>query len=83
VALLKTNLAYKLSIEGHTDSVGGAEPNLKLSEARAATVVAELVKAGIAATRLSSAGAGLTKPLATNETSDGRAKNRRVELVKR
>jgi outer membrane protein OmpA-like peptidoglycan-associated protein len=83
VALLKTNLTYKLSIEGHTDSVGGAEPNLKLSEARAATVVAELVKAGIAATRLSSSGAGLTKPLATNETSDGRAKNRRVELVKR
>ncbi len=83
VALLKANPAYRLSIEGHTDSVGGAEPNLKLSEARAATVVAELVKAGIAAARVSSAGAGLSKPIATNDTSEGRAKNRRVELVKR
>lgn len=83
VEMLKANPAYKLSVEGHTDSVGGAEPNLKLSEARASAVVAELVKAGIATARLSSAGAGLTKPLASNETSDGRAKNRRVELVKR
>jgi outer membrane protein OmpA-like peptidoglycan-associated protein len=83
LALLKANPAYKLAIEGHTDSVGGAESNLKLSEARAASVVAELVKGGIAAARLGSSGSGLSKPLATNETSEGRAKNRRVELVKR
>lgn len=82
LALLKANPAYKLSIEGHTDSVGGAEPNQKLSQARAATVVAELVKGGVVANRLSSAGAGLSKPLASNDTSEGRARNRRVELVK-
>lgn len=83
LALLNANPAYKLAIEGHTDSVGGAEPNLKLSEARAASVVAELVKGGIAANRLSSSGSGLSRPLASNDTSEGRAKNRRVELVKR
>jgi outer membrane protein OmpA-like peptidoglycan-associated protein len=83
VALLNANPNYKLSIEGHTDNIGGADANLKLSDARAATVVAELVKAGIAAGRLSSSGAGLSKPIASNDTSEGRAKNRRVELVKR
>ncbi len=82
LALMKDNLTYKLKVEGHTDNVGEAAPNQKLSEARAATVVAELVKGGIAAARLSSSGAGLTKPIADNATSEGRAKNRRVELVK-
>lgn len=74
LALLKVNPGYKLAIEGHTDSAGGAEPNLKLSEARAASVVAELVKGGVAATRLSSSGSGLSKPLATNDTGEAAQK---------
>ena len=83
VALLKANPAYKLTIEGHTDNVGGADLNQKLSDARAASVVDAVVKGGIDRTRLSSAGRGLSSPVSTNDTSEGRAKNRRVELVKR
>lgn len=82
VALLKTNPDLKLAIEGNTDNVGGHDYNMKLSADRAATVVAELVKDGIAADRLSASGNGPDKPVADNDSSDGRAKNRRVELVK-
>ena len=72
----------KLRIEGHTDNVGNAAANKKLSEDRALAVKAWLVKMGTAATQLSSAGWGDSKPLADNKTDEGRAKNRRVELVK-
>lgn len=82
LALLKDNPALKLSIVGNTDNVGGHDYNVKLSQARAATVVATLVKDGIAATRLKSSGDGPDKPIADNDSSEGRAKNRRVELVK-
>lgn len=82
VALLKVNKDWKMTIEGHTDSVGGADYNLKLSDKRAAAVKDYLIKSGIDATRLQSAGFGMSKPLATNENSFGRAQNRRVELVK-
>ena len=82
-ALLQADPALKLSIEGHTDDVGSDAANLKLSTARAAAVVTALVKRGIAAERLTSGGHGEAKPLADNATSSGRAKNRRVELVKR
>ncbi|MGH8539211.1 MAG: OmpA family protein, partial [Stenotrophobium sp.] len=82
VALLKDNPALKLSVEGNTDNVGGHDYNVKLSQQRAAAVVAELVKAGIAADRLKAAGNGPDKPIADNASSRGRAKNRRVELVK-
>lgn len=83
VVLLKANPGYKLAIEGHTDNVGGADPNQKLSEARAGSVLEALVKGGIERARLTSFGRGLGSPVATNDTSEGRAKNRRVELVKR
>ncbi|NGY05236.1 OmpA family protein [Solimonas terrae] len=83
VALLKDAPTLKLSIEGHTDNVGSHDYNLKLSQDRAASVVAALVKAGIAADRLSSAGHGPDQPIADNKTGEGRARNRRVELVKR
>lgn len=83
LALLKGNPDLKLSIVGNTDNVGAHDYNLKLSQARAATVVAELVKDGIAADRLESSGDGPDKPIASNDTGEGRAKNRRVELVKR
>lgn len=79
---LKANAAQKLHVVGHTDSVGGVEPNQKLSQDRAAAVVAELVKSyGVAPARLRPAGVGLLAPVATNATEDGRARNRRVELL--
>jgi len=82
VALMKANPTLKLSIEGHTDSIGPHDVNVKLSQDRAATVVAAVKAQSIDASRLSSAGFGPDKPIAPNDTEDGRAKNRRVELVK-
>jgi outer membrane protein OmpA-like peptidoglycan-associated protein len=82
VALMKANPGLKLSIEGHTDSVGPHDINVKLSQDRAATVVTALKAQSIDGARLSSAGFGPDKPVAPNDTEDGRAKNRRVELVK-
>ena len=81
--LLTSQASLKLEIQGHTDNVGVAAANLKLSQDRAAAVKAYLVKTfGIAADRLSSVGLGDTKPVGDNKTDDGRAKNRRVELKK-
>jgi OmpA-OmpF porin, OOP family len=67
-------------IAGHTDNQGGADYNLKLSLARANSVVAWLVKHGVAANRLTAKGYGLTRPVADNATENGRALNRRVEV---
>jgi OmpA-OmpF porin, OOP family len=83
VKLLKDNADLKLSVEGHTDNVGDAKSNQKLSEERAKSVVAALTKAGIDAPRLSAAGFGQDRPVADNRSEEGRAKNRRVELVKK
>lgn len=83
LALLKGDATLKLAIEGHTDNIGGDTANQKLSQERAQAVVAALVQGGIGAERLSAAGFGASKPVADNNTSEGRAKNRRVELVKR
>ncbi|MFN0158534.1 MAG: OmpA family protein [Bacteroidota bacterium] len=83
VALMKGNADLKISVEGHTDNVGDAASNKKLSDERAASVVAAIVEQGIDGSRLSSVGHGLEKPVADNRTEDGRAKNRRVELVKK
>lgn len=69
-------------MQGHTDNAGTPAHNQQLSEARARSVVASLTQAGIAASRLQAAGFGQRKPLAENTTEAGRAKNRRVELVK-
>lgn len=81
-ALLEQHPALKLRIEGHTDNVGLAESNQALSEARAAAVKAWLVGQGIAGDRLATAGFGDTRPVETNDTEEGRARNRRVELVR-
>jgi len=80
--LLTANADLKLSIEGHTDNSGAAEHNRQLSTARARSVFGALVGLGIDPSRLSSKGFGPDKPLASNTSEEGRAKNRRVELVK-
>lgn len=80
--LLEQNADLKLRIEGHTDNVGQAAANQALSEKRAQAVKDWLVSHGIGAARLTAKGFGATKPVADNSTEDGRAKNRRVELVK-
>ncbi len=81
-AMLKQNPALKVSVEGHTDNVGGLQSNQTLSESRANAVKNALVAAGIDATRLKYKGWGQTKPIADNATEEGKAKNRRVEVVK-
>lgn len=83
VLLLKDNPDLKLSIEGHTDDVGTPAANKALSEQRAKAVLAAVVKNGIAAGRLTAVGWGQDKPVADNRTEEGRAKNRRVEIVKK
>ncbi len=70
----------KLRIEGHTDSVGNAPTNMKLSQLRANAVKAQLVKNGVEPSRLEAVGYGKTQPLASNATSAGRAQNRRTEF---
>ncbi|MFL5423037.1 MAG: OmpA family protein, partial [Myxococcales bacterium] len=81
--LLSRNDAWKLRIEGHTDDVGKVGENLVLSRKRAEAVRDWLVaNAKIAAARLDTKGFGDSKPVAANDSDDGRAKNRRVELVK-
>lgn len=82
VALLRDDPSLRLSIDGHTDATGEADHNLRLSEARAQAVVAALVAQGIESSRLAAKGHGQSQPVADNETEEGRAQNRRVELVR-
>lgn len=80
--LLKAEPGLKLYVVGHTDIVGNVDANLKLSQERAASVIKALTSEhGIAAARLRPFGNGPFAPVASNGTDDGRAKNRRVELV--
>jgi outer membrane protein OmpA-like peptidoglycan-associated protein len=71
-----------LEVEGHTDNVGDDASNQALSERRAQAVVAYLVSTGVDASRLTAKGYGESRPVASNATAEGRAANRRVELVK-
>jgi OmpA-OmpF porin, OOP family len=81
--MLAADPALKVYVVGHTDNVGALDANMKLSQDRAAAVMQALVTAhGIAAARLKSFGAGPYAPVASNDGDAGRAKNRRVELVK-
>ena len=80
-ALLAAKPALHVEIQGHTDNVGGDNSNLELSNARAAAVRLWLTRHGVAADRLTSRGFGKTQPVADNGTAEGRARNRRVELV--
>jgi lipid-binding SYLF domain-containing protein len=79
---LKNNPDWKIRVEGFTDNVGGQEANEKLSADRAEAVANWLADHGIDRTRLSSKGYGESRPIASNKSEDGRAKNRRVELVR-
>jgi outer membrane protein OmpA-like peptidoglycan-associated protein len=80
--LLDANPDLRVRIEGHTDNTGEAAHNQTLSENRAAAVFGALLAKGIAQSRLESAGFGATKPIADNNNEEGKAKNRRVEIVK-
>jgi outer membrane protein OmpA-like peptidoglycan-associated protein len=81
--LLKANPALKVYVVGHTDNVGGLAANIDLSKRRAASVVLLLTsKYGVSASQLQSYGDGPYAPIASNDAEDGRALNRRVELVK-
>ncbi|MBI5896649.1 MAG: OmpA family protein, partial [Desulfobacterales bacterium] len=80
--LLKNDAALKVYVVGHTDNVGSFDSNLRLSKDRADAVTNALVgKYGIAAERLKSHGVASLAPVVSNDTEDGKAKNRRVELV--
>ena len=79
--LLQSSSGLRLWVVGHTDNVGRPEVNLKLSQDRANAVVAALVQAGVDPKRVAPFGNGPYAPVASNTTEEGRARNRRVELV--
>lgn len=81
VAALDENRHLKIQLTGHTDNVGSAKFNEKLSLYRANSIKEYLVSKGISSERINAAGKGLTEPVDDNRTEKGRAKNRRVELV--
>lgn len=83
VEMLLANPELKLNVEGHTDNVGSPASNQTLSETRAKSMVSAIVTQGISADRLSPIGFGQDKPVADNNTEEGRAKNRRVVLVRK
>jgi OOP family OmpA-OmpF porin len=81
-SLLARHRDWAVVIEGHTDSIGGDDSNRALSERRAQAVGDRLVKHGVDAARLRAAGLAASKPREPNATIEGRARNRRVELVR-
>ncbi|HEY3348192.1 MAG TPA: OmpA family protein [Thermoanaerobaculia bacterium] len=82
-AALKVAAALRVEVAGHTDNVGSPDANLRLSQERAQAVMAALAGRGIKADRLTAKGYGQTTPVADNRTEEGRARNRRVELVRK
>ena len=80
IKVLKANPGLKVEIQGHTDNIGSAAYNMKLSLRRAQAVANYLIKHGISPSRLKVKGYGFTRPVASNDTPEGRALNRRVQL---
>ncbi len=81
--LMDENTTLKFEVQGHCDNTGSAATNDKLSQQRADAIKAKLQQMGIAQDRLTAVGKGSREPIADNSTADGRAKNRRVEFVKK
>ncbi len=79
--ILKKNPGLRIDLQGHTDNIGSQNFNMKLSLRRSAAVKTYLVSKGVPADRLKTEGFGFSRPVATNKTKEGRAKNRRVELL--
>jgi len=79
--VMKENPDLKIAVVGNTDNTGNFNYNIKLSQRRAQSFVNGLIKDGINADRLAAVGVGPLNPVATNDTDEGRAQNRRVELV--
>ena len=85
VSLAIKNIDYypfSVDIEGHTDNVGSKEGNIQMSQMRAESVLNYFVSRGIPKGRFTVVGLGSIEPIADNKTSDGRAKNRRVEIIR-
>jgi len=80
VAFMNENKDKKVSLAGHTDSIGTEAYNLRLSERRVNSVKDYVVKKGVDSSRISGQGFGESKPIADNKTAEGRSKNRRVEI---
>lgn len=81
VAVMNQHVTINVRIEGNTDSVGSDAYNMQLGQRRADAVEAHLVGKGVSASRLSTVSYGETKPIASNDTAEGRAENRRVDLI--
>jgi len=81
IAFMRDHPEHSLRIEGYTDSVGGDALNLALSERRANTVRDALLSRGFAGSRFTTKGMGKASPVASNDTAEGRQRNRRVEVV--
>ena len=81
VDLLQTEPDKKIRIEGHTDSTGSSETNLRLSQQRADAVLSALANLGVEASRITSVGMGENFPIASNDTEEGRSRNRRVDVI--
>ena len=83
VTLMNDDPSLRFEVQGHTDNTGNAASNQTLSEQRAQAIVSKLVEMGISPSRLTAKGFGQSSPIADNSTDEGRAKNRRVEFVKK
>ena len=81
VRVMQENPSMRVVVEGYTDSIGSDAYNMKLSERRAETVRDFMVSKGISPTRITTRGFGKANPIASNKTAEGRAENRRVEII--
>jgi len=79
--VMKDKPGMKVSVEGHTDSIGSEAYNQRLSERRAQAVRDYMIENGISPGRVATRGFGKSRPVASNETAEGRAQNRRVEII--